>query len=120
MKKPYRYHVFPCAGPKCGAETGERYKGMLKDLIPDRKARGIRMSTSSCQGMCELGPNVAVYPEGVIYHRVSPADIERIAREHLCEGRIVEELAVEPETPREPEEPAHDPPPRPIRDPKDS
>ena len=103
VKKHYRYHVFPCAGPKCGAETGECFKGMLKDLIPDRKARGIRMSTSSCQGMCKMGPNLAIYPEGVIYHQVTDADIERIAQEHLCGGKIVEDLAQEPELPEEPE-----------------
>lgn len=97
MKNPYRCHVFPCAGPKCGAETGERYKKLLKDLLPDRKALGIRMSTSSCQGMCELGPNVAIYPEGVIYHRVCAEDIPRIVQEHLREGRILEDLVRKPD-----------------------
>jgi len=70
---------------------------MLKDLLPDRKALGIRMSTSSCQGMCALGPNLVIYPEGVVYHRVEDEDIPRIVQQHLREGRIVEALAQEPD-----------------------
>lgn len=43
-------------------------------------------------GGCSLGPNVIVYPEGVWYGRVSPADVDEIITEHIAEGRIVERL----------------------------
>jgi (2Fe-2S) ferredoxin len=92
MKKPYRFHLLPCAGPHCGAENGERFKCLLKDLLPDRKALGIRVSTTSCQGLCEHGPNLSVYPEGLVYHRLCDADIPRIVTEHLRGGRPIEEI----------------------------
>ncbi len=92
MRLPYRYHVIPCSGPHCGEEKGEALKGLLKDLVPDRKKLGVRMSTSSCQGMCKRGPNICVYPEGVVYHQVDESDIERIVKEHLVGGVPVEEI----------------------------
>jgi (2Fe-2S) ferredoxin len=96
MSAPYRYHVFPCAGPRCTPEQGERFKGLLKQLCPDRKALGIRISTSSCQGMCELGPNLTVYPEGIAYHGLREGDIERIVEEHLRGGCPVQEILQRP------------------------
>ena len=90
MAPPYRYHVLPCSGPRC--ETGETFKGRLKDLIPDRKQLGVRISTTSCQGMCVLGPNLIVYPEGVVYHGLEIGDLDRIVEEHLRLGRPVLEL----------------------------
>ena len=44
-------------------------------------------------GMCESGPNMVVYPEGVFYSHVSPADVPEIVEEHLVKGRPVERLA---------------------------
>lgn len=92
MRRPYRYHILPCAGPRCGPDTGAAFKARLKQLLPDRKALGIRVSTSSCQGLCEHGPNVMVYPEGVVYHRIELADLDRIVQEHLREGRVIDEF----------------------------
>jgi (2Fe-2S) ferredoxin len=42
--------------------------------------------------MCERGPNVCVYPEGTVYHRVDEADVARIVEQHLRGGRPVEEI----------------------------
>lgn len=92
METPYRFHLLPCAGPRCTPEHGEACKAALKDLVPDRKALGVRVSTTSCQGMCERGPNLTVYPEGVVYHRVSLADLPRIVDEHIRGGTPVREI----------------------------
>lgn len=92
MKTPFRFHVLPCSGSRCRAERGEAFKGRIKDLLPDRKALGVRVSTTSCQGMCERGPNVTVYPEGIVYHQVEMGDIDRIVEEHLRGGRPVVEI----------------------------
>jgi NADP-reducing hydrogenase subunit HndC len=50
--------------------------------------------------MCAIGPNVAVYPEGVVYHGVELADVDAIVEEHLRRGRPIERLIQEPETGR--------------------
>jgi len=92
MRRPYRHHVFCCTGATCGAQRGQRLKALFKGMLPDRKELGVRVSTSSCQGMCERGPNVCVYPQGVVYHRVGEEDVERIVAEHLRGGRPVEEI----------------------------
>lgn len=92
MRRPYRYHVFSCAGGKCGPEHGEDLAKRFKNLLPDRRELGIRVSVSRCLGMCAQGPNVVVYPEGVVYHGVDEGDVERIVDEHLRHGRPIEEL----------------------------
>jgi (2Fe-2S) ferredoxin len=87
LDKPFLYHVLPCGGPKCGAEQAETCKNQMKDLLPNRKALSVRISTTSCQGMCELGPNLTIYPEGIVYHGLDSAQIDRVALEHLAERR---------------------------------
>ncbi len=45
-----------------------------------------------CIGSCDLGPLVLIYPEGVLYQKLTPQDAEEIVSEHLLKGRIVERL----------------------------
>ena len=91
-RRPYRYHVFPCTGSTCGNDHGLELAARFKELLPDRKQLGVRISASRCQGMCQQGPNVIVYPEGVVYHGVELGDVDEIVEQHLRNGRPVTRL----------------------------
>ncbi len=110
-------HVFVCAmgrRPRCAsAEAGERtwrhLKKRLKELgldspppawrgeplaeLPDTPAGAGRVLRTKvdCLRVCEQGPIVVVYPEGVWYRGVDEQVMERIITEHLLEGRPVGE-----------------------------
>ncbi|MDR1961267.1 MAG: (2Fe-2S) ferredoxin domain-containing protein [Gracilibacteraceae bacterium] len=98
-----KYHVFVCAGTKlAGDKKGMCHTRGSVDLarkfmeeIDDRELSGeVMLSTTSCFGVCEKGPVVVVYPDGVWYGGVSAADVETITEQHLEGGEPVKQLMI--------------------------
>lgn len=92
----YTRHVLVCTGGFCsssrdGRALYSRLAALLQreDLLfgPTR----VKRSEAPCLGVCDGGPIVAVYPEGIWYHHVTPELLERIVLEHLKDGRVVRE-----------------------------
>ena len=93
-------HIFLCATPtkaKChsdgtGAECWDYLKRRLQELgHGDPTKGGIHRTKADCLRVCGQGPTVVVYPEGVWYYSMTVEKLERIIRDHLLGGRVVEE-----------------------------
>ena len=82
---PYACHIFICVNDRQGARKScadggsVKLKDYLKDQVAKRGLRPrVRVSHSGCMGLCEKGPNVMLYPQGLWFSGVSEADADHI------------------------------------------
>ncbi len=98
--EPFRYHVYLCTqekqDPKAPSCTNRGSKEVLEALRAELGKTGladeIQVTTSGSLGLCDRGPNMIVYPEGVWYSGVQKSDVPEIVREHFMNNRPVQRL----------------------------
>ncbi|NEP19047.1 MAG: ferredoxin [Leptolyngbya sp. SIO4C1] len=98
-------HIFLCADqtkPKCcdkaaSIEAWNYLKNRLKTLkldIPTAERPACVFRTkANCLRVCQQGPIMVIYPDGVWYHSATPDVIEQIIQSHLINNQIVEDYA---------------------------
>ncbi len=98
-----KYHVFVCTSCRInGVQKGFCHNkgsvGIVERLMEEIEDRGLSgevvVNNTGCFGICDKGPIMVVYPEGVWYGSVSVDDIERIVEEHFEGGTPVSELMI--------------------------
>ena len=57
-----------------------------------RNPHRVKCALADCLGVCQGGPILVVYPDGIWYHHVDAAALEQIYQEHLLHNRPVEDL----------------------------
>jgi (2Fe-2S) ferredoxin/predicted O-methyltransferase YrrM len=97
--EPFRYHVYVCEqrkpeGIPCCAGNGSLkvIEGLRRELTEQGLAGEVQVTPCGSLGLCDWGPNMVVYPEGIWYSGVRPDDIPEIVREHFGGGRVVQRL----------------------------
>ena len=92
----YHRHVFLCTGPSCCTpEQGQAAWEVLKQQIKERNLgtgpNACYRTKVGCLRICCHGPTLVVYPEGTWYHGMTAEQIPHFVRQHLLEGRPVQE-----------------------------
>jgi len=97
--EPFPYHVFICdqhkaeGVPCCSARGSGKVIDALRGEIAARGLMDeVQVTVCGSLGLCEWGPNLVVYPEGVWYCGVAPEDVPEIVQSHFQQGRVVERL----------------------------
>ena len=97
--EPFRYHVFVCTQEKtegvpcCSAAGSPR---VLEALHGQLAAHGlsdeVQVSSCGCMGICDSGPVMVVYPEGVWYTKLGSGEVSEIVASHFKAGQRVARL----------------------------
>lgn len=99
--KLFEKHIFVCINQRvegaprvcCGEENGKAIVARFKELIVQHKLKmEVRAQRSSCFDWCEEGPIVTVYPEGIVYGKVSLNNVDEIFNHHILNNVPVEHL----------------------------
>ena len=98
--EPFRFHVFVCTQEKPEGATSCSAGGSLGVLQALQRETGannldaeVQLTTCGCLGLCDEGPILVVYPEGVWYRKVRPEDVPEIVSSHLSRSKLVSRLA---------------------------
>lgn len=83
MKKQnstYQAHLFICKGKSCSLKLDAiKAKEYFKEKINECGLNGrVRACVSTCFDLCDEGPNIMIYPQGVWHSGVQEKDLEEI------------------------------------------
>lgn len=89
----YRAHVLVCCGTGCTSSNSHIIMENFSKFVAEKGLeKEIDVVKTGCFGLCAEGPIIVIYPEGTMYYRCTPEDVEEIVNEHLVKGRKVERL----------------------------
>jgi (2Fe-2S) ferredoxin/2-polyprenyl-3-methyl-5-hydroxy-6-metoxy-1,4-benzoquinol methylase len=100
--QPFRYHAFICNQekpegiPSCTAHGSKLVIDLFrKEVAAQGLTDKVQITACGSFGLCEWGPNMIVYPDGIWYCGVGEKDVAEIVREHFQNDRPVKRLIKE-------------------------
>ncbi len=84
-----------CCGTGCLAkgsmEVYEEMKAQIAKLGANAEVN-VKLKATGCDGLCEKGPVLKIYPDDIAYFKVKVEDVEDVVKKTLMNGEIIEKL----------------------------
>ena len=90
-----------CCDPVAGGASWQRLKELVRELDlenPCRREGIVLRSKVDCLRVCQGGPILLIWPDGLTYGGVTPERLERIVREHVLGGQPIQEWIIARQT----------------------
>jgi NADH:ubiquinone oxidoreductase subunit F (NADH-binding)/(2Fe-2S) ferredoxin/NAD-dependent dihydropyrimidine dehydrogenase PreA subunit len=88
--------VMVCGGTGCTSSDSNKIIAALEQEVSNHGIQEhVEVVRTGCFGLCELGPVVIVYPEGIFYSCVEVKDIPDLVEQHLLNGKPYEKKIYE-------------------------
>ncbi|HHT9120025.1 MAG TPA: NADH-quinone oxidoreductase subunit NuoF [Candidatus Hypogeohydataceae bacterium YC41] len=85
--------VVVCGGTGCDTFGGHAIYEALSNVIKDKGLEGkVSLKKTGCQGFCERGPLVNLWPGNIFYQKVREKDASKIIDETVLKGKVIENL----------------------------
>ena len=89
----YHSQVLVCGGKGCiSPDSVDLFRSLKSEIRKHKLNHEIEVLRTECLGLCELGPVVIVYPEGIVYNKVKGEDIAELVESHFIRNKILERL----------------------------
>jgi (2Fe-2S) ferredoxin len=86
--------VYVCTASHCMSKGANDVVGRLRlDIVRKNLDAEIMINNCNTIDLCDIGPNIVVYPDNIVYRGVTVKDLPEIV-EHLKGGPVVERLLV--------------------------
>jgi (2Fe-2S) ferredoxin len=79
-----------CRGQYCNMgrradKLFKRLETLVDEVNGDQYPKPVKLEIANCLSMCGNGPNLIIYPEGIVFNGVEEQMLERIIADHLKE-----------------------------------
>src|SRR5215211_1797158 len=94
-------HVLACTASHCAAKGANDVLMLLRREVLRRGLdKAILVNNCGTIDLCDIGPNIVVYPDNVIYSGVTKADVPELVAA-LANNTVLERLVLNADTPAE-------------------
>lgn len=94
-------HIFACTGNHCNQKGAAKVINRLRfEMMRKKINTRVHMNTCGTIDLCDIGPNLVVYPDNIVFSNLEENDVPEIVS-FLEGGEIPTRLLLRAETPAE-------------------
>jgi NADP-reducing hydrogenase subunit HndC len=92
-RDPDKSSIAICGGMDClGLDNGRVISAFEKELSKKDLKTKADIRVTGCQGLCEKGPLVVIYPDEICYVEVTPKDVPEIISKTILGKKVIDRL----------------------------